>query len=277
MSDFLEKRKKLNKFWLWWNLIEGLVVLAAGVLAIFAGVRNDSSAANIDKVLGYAISIFVVLDGIFRVVMYFVKYEKGVDSTPLLIAGFEIALGALLIYIQVKYSGLLIEALIAFVAIALMVVGALMLTNAIFQITRLHEKLVMPIATIILDAILIGVGVAVLILSSSQDYHNTVTMIMTGAILSIIGLSLVIFAIFTAKKDKKQIEKYEAEEEGDFDVAGTKKGKGKKGKKDPIVAAEPADVIQEAEVIEPENHEVLSHEGNPDQISGPRAIENKDE
>ena len=277
MSEYLEKRKKTNKFWLWWSLIEGIVVLAAGILAIVAGVRNETNG-SIDNILAYAISGFVVLDGICRVVMYFVRFEKGIEATPLIIAGFEVAVGALLIYLQVTHEGILITSLVAFISIALMVMGTLLLVNSIFQIARLHEKLVMPIAVIVLAAILIGVGIAIMILSSSADHHTTITMIMPGSTLAIIGASIFVLGIFASKKDMEEIEKLEAEEEGDYDLAGSKGKKRKKTKKLPEepVDIQKADVIMDAEVVEEPQGKLPPYE-EPTQISGPRAINHKND
>lgn len=275
MSAYLEKRKKMNKFWLTWSVIEAIVILAAGVLAIIAGVREDITG-NIDNILGYAISGFVVLDGIFRIVMFFAKYDRGDESTPLIIAGFEVAIGALLIFLQYKHAGLLIESLVAFISIAMMTMGALLLTYAIFSIARRHEKLVMPIAVIVLAAILIGVGVAVIILQNTGNTHNKITMIMTGSVLGIIGLSLFVMGIFASKKDKKEIEKFEQEESGDYDIAGEpRRKKGKKGPNEEEVVAKQAEVIEDVEVLSPEP--TYNNKGERvDQLGGPRAIESKD-
>lgn len=259
MSEYLEKRKKWNRFWLWWNVIEGLVVLTAGVLAIVGGIQNSNTDGSIDNVLAYAIASFIVLDGIFRVVMFFVRYEKGIEYQPLIVAGFEVSLGTLLILIQLKHSGLLIESLVTFISIALMAIGALLLTTAVFKITKLHEKLVMPIAIIVLAAILVGVGVAIMILSNTQEYHNTLTMIMTGSTLSIVGAAFIFLAIFTARKDKKDIKKAEAEENGDYALVENKGGKPGKGKQE-VTKAEPE--IKDAEIIEP-----LSYD-EPAQLEG---------
>ena len=271
MSEYLQKRKKVNTFWLWWNIIEAIVVLAAGILAIVAGINNNNNNENIDNVLGYAISCFVVLDGIFRVVMYFVRYDKQSESSPLIIAGFEVALGGLLVYIQAKYHGLLIEALVAFISIALMTMGLLFLVFAIYNLTKRRDKLVMPIAVIVLAAILIGVGVALMVLQNTGNYQYAITMIMTGSTLAIVGLSLLIMSVVGAAKDRKQIKKDEQEEQGNYALAEEPEGKkARKGKKGDVVATHD-DNIQEAEIIEPNEAE------DPKAIEGPRAIENKEE
>lgn len=257
MSKALEKSKKLNRFWMWWNIVEAVIILAAGILAIVAGVRNDSSG-NMENVLAYAISGFVILDGILRIVVYFFRYRKGDEVTPLIIAGFQVSIGALLLVLQIK-ANIVIVALINFISIVLMVMGVLILTYSIFQIVRKYAALVIPISTIVLAAVLIGVGIAITILYNSQDTHQQLVLIMTGSIMSIVGLAQFIVTMITAKKAKKEINQYEKEEQGNYDVVDSKKQNA------------PEQKAKTPEVIEAEE----AHE-DPTQIEGPKAIENKE-
>ena len=257
MSKALEKSKKLNHFWMWWNIVEAVIILAAGILAIVAGVRNDSSG-NMENVLAYAISGFVILDGILRIVVYFFRYRKGDEVTPLILAGFQVSIGALLLVLQIK-ANIVIVALINFISIVLMVMGVLILTYSIFQIVRKYAALVIPISTIVLAAVLIGVGIAITILYNSQDTHQQLVLIMTGSIMSIVGLAQFIVTMITAKKAKKEINQYEKEEQGNYDVVDSEK------------QITPEQKAETPEVIEAEE----AHE-DPTQIEGPKAIENKE-
>ncbi|MBQ9457436.1 MAG: hypothetical protein IJU64_02885 [Bacilli bacterium] len=257
MSKALEKSKKLNRFWMWWNIVEAVIILAAGILAIVAGVRNDSSG-NMENVLAYAISGFVILDGILRIVVYFFRYRKGDEVTPLILAGFQVSIGTLLLVLQIK-ANIVIVALINFISIVLMVMGVLILTYSIFQIVRKYAALVIPISTIVLAAVLIGVGIAITILYNSQDTHQQLVLIMTGSIMSIVGLAQFIVTMITAKKAKKEIKQYEKEEQGNYDVVDSKKQNA------------PEQKAETPEVIEAEE----AHE-DPAQIEGPKAIENKE-
>ena len=257
MSKALEKSKKLNRFWMWWNIVEAVIILAAGILAIVAGVRNDSSG-NMENVLAYAISGFVILDGILRIVVYFFRYRKGDEVTPLILAGFQVSIGALLLVLQIK-ANIVIVALINFISIVLMVMGVLILTYSIFQIVRKYAALVIPVSTIVLAAVLIGVGIAITILYNSQDTHQQLVLIMTGSIMSIVGLAQFIVTMITAKKAKKEIKQYEKEEQGNYDVVDSEK------------KIAPEQKAETPEVIEAEE----AHE-DPTQIEGPKAIENKE-
>ena len=259
MSKALEKSKKFNRFWMWWNIIESIVILAAGVLAIVAGIKNDASG-NMEKVLAYVISGFIILDGILRIVLYFFRYRKGDELTPLVIAGFELSLGTLLLVLEIK-AAIVIVALINFIAIVLMVMGALVLTYSIFQIVRKYASLVIPVSTIVLAAVLIGVGIAITILYNSQDTHQQLVLIMTGSIMVIVGLAQFIITLITAKKAKKEINQFEQEEQGNFQVV---KSEGNASKKKEA---------EEPEIIEAEE---ARDEQAPEQIEGPKALENKD-
>ncbi len=257
MSKALEKSKKLNRFWMWWNIVEAVIILAAGILAIVAGVRNDSSG-NMENVLAYAISGFIILDGILRIVVYFFRYRKGDEVTPLILAGFQVSIGALLLVLQIK-ANIVIVALINFISIVLMVMGLLILTYSIFQIVRKYAALVIPVSTIVLAAVLIGVGIAITILYNSQDTHQQLVLIMTGSIMSIVGLAQFIVTMITAKKAKKEINQYEKEEQGNYDVVDSEK-----------------QIAPEKKRKTPEVIEAEEAQENPTQIEGPKALENKE-
>ncbi|MCR5348756.1 MAG: hypothetical protein K6E59_04035 [Bacilli bacterium] len=211
-----EKKKKgrLNAFWFGWNIIESIILFVGGVLAIVAGALGETSqGANqpISNTVAYVISAFVILDGILRIVLHLAYYEKNDEPTPMMIAGFEISLGTLLIILQATH-GLFIEAATHLISIALMVVGALLLVYAIFFIARKLAKLFMPLLEILFSAVLIAVGVTVEILYSTESTRDRLGLIMIGAILVIAAIAIFVIAIITHNKSKKEREEKEAEE-----------------------------------------------------------------
>lgn len=258
MNKSLNTAKKLNTFWFWWNIVEALVILAGGVLAIFAGVKNSASG-NIETILAYAISSFIVLDGLLRIIMFFPKYSKGDELTPLVIAGFEVSIGVLLMILEIKHS-MVIEALVNLIAVLLIVMGALILAFSIFQIVRRLTSLVMPIGQIILGAVLIGVGVAVIILHNTSDTQRQLVLIMTGTILVLVALTQFIVTLITHHHRKKDIAAAENAEIGNYEIEDAKPSR--KGKKKSIPSSE--------EIVDVEEEEKMS-------LNGPKAIEHKDE
>lgn len=262
----ISQRRKVSNFWFVWNLLEAIVLLAGGVLAIVAGImynQNSGTSMTIENVVAYVVGAFIILDGILRVVLFLARFKEGDEQSPMVIAGFEIALGILLVLMQVKFTEVHIftYTVVNLIAIVLMVMGALLLVYAIYFIARKLAKLFMPIVEILFAAILIGVGVVIEVLYNSQDTRDQLVLILTGSILCVISLGMFIIAVVTHNKTKKELDLAEEEEEGDYRVRKDIVGES-------VVDDEPkpADIVDVQEVYREE----------PEKLSGPRAISRKD-
>lgn len=266
MSEVIKKQRNINRFWFVWNLIESFVLLAGGVLAIVAGAlysQGNNTSATIENVVAYVVASFIILDGILRVVLYLARFQQGEEQTPLVVAGFEIALGILLVLMQTKFTQVHIftYTVVNLIAIILMVMGFLLMVYAIFLIARKFAKLFMPIVEMLFAAILIGVGIVIEVLYNSQDTRDQLVLILTGSILCVVAVGMFIVALVTRSKAKKELDEAENAEKGDYEVA-----------KDPIrsqaeVQPKPADIVEVDEVLHEKQGE----------LSGPRAIESKKE
>lgn len=222
MSQETQRKKKVGKFWTAWNIVESLVLIAAGVLSIVAGILHKpaepGTAETIEKTIAYFVASFIILDGILRVVLFLVRYNKNDDTSPFVTSGFELSAGVLIILLQLKYEDFFVYGIVNFVAVLLMVIGILLLTFAIFVLVKKYVKFQMPVLEILLAAILIGVGITIEIIYNTSDAKQKLVLIMAGAILLIAGLSMFIITIVTSKKNKKEIKKAEDEEQGNYDV-----------------------------------------------------------
>lgn len=255
MSEATKKQKKLNTFWFLWNLIESIVLLTGGVLAIVFGVMNNnnsSSSMDIENVVAYLVASFVILDGVLRVVMFLARYNRGDEQSPMIISGFEVALGTLLILIQLRYSAdhIFTYTVVNLVAIILIAIGLLLLVYAIFLIAKKYAKLFMPIVEILFSAVLVGVGVVIEVLYHTESSREQLVLILSGAILSLAAIGMFIITLITRAKAKKELKKAEEEEQGNYEVAG-------EGITD---NTENAPEIIDADLNEPES------------VEGPRAI-----
>ncbi len=263
MSEAIEKQKRINKFWFWWNLIESIVLFAGGVLAIVAGilsgVEGNKAPEGVENAVAYAVAAFVILDGLLRIVMFLARIQKGEEQSPLVIAGFEISLGVLLILIQTHYSnqGIFAYMVVNLIAIVMMVMGALLLVYAIYVIAKKMAKLFMPVMEILFAAILVGVGVVIEVLYNTASSRDQLVLILIGTVLSLAAIGMFVITLITRHKTKKEIDKAEAEDRGDYEVVPHKSGSAKRKKE------ETQDYI-DAEEVHP----------NPDVIEGPKAIEN---
>ena len=197
-------KKGINRLWTIWNLSEEVILLAAGVLAIIVGCLegNEDLRNAIESVIAYAIAAFVILDGLLRLIMVLTKNKKEPDSSIMLISGFEITLG---IVIMIVLKQILIEAMVYFIAVGTIVIGAMFLAFSIFSLVRKTvEKYFMPILEILFGGILIGVGLYIIILYQvDSDAKNRICLILTGSVLAIVAVALAILTLISCKKRKK--------------------------------------------------------------------------
>ena len=274
MSQATKKQRKINKFWFIWNVIESLVLFSGGVLAIVAGVlagKNGSSPQGVESAIAYSVSGFIILDGILRIVMYLARFEKDSEQSPLVIAGFEVSLGILLILLQTHFTDghIFTYMVVNLIAIILMVMGALLLIYAIYVIARHYAKLFMPVVEILFAAILVGVGVVIEVLYNTESSRDQLVLIMTGSILCLAAIGMFVITLVTRAKAKKELDQAEREEEGDYRVEDGNKKR----------AAKPADIVDEPEIIDADPVPPSSSEEpqeKPKKIKGPKALENHD-
>ncbi len=249
MADVKES-KGINKFWTIWNIVEDVILLAAGVLAIVVGCIDGNSDIRdtMGSVITYAIASFIILDGLLRLIMTLLKVKNSGEESIMLVSGFEITLG---IVAMIVLKTVLIEAMVYFIAIGAIVIGAMFLAFSIVSLVRKAvEKFAMPILEIIFGGILIGVGLYIIILYNvSEEAKNRICLILTGSVLSIVAIALAIITLISCKKRKSKA----------LVPADKEKGKGsKKEKKEPKKEEEPN--IKEVDVEDKEEPKVIEAE-----------------
>ncbi len=249
MADVKES-KGINKFWTIWNIVEDVILLAAGVLAIVVGCIDGNSDIRdtMGSVITYAIASFIILDGLLRLIMTLLKVKSSGEESIMLVSGFEITLG---IVAMIVLKTVLIEAMVYFIAIGAIVIGAMFLAFSIVSLVRKAvEKFAMPILEIIFGGILIGVGLYIIILYNvSEEAKNRICLILTGSVLSIVAIALAIITLISCKKRKSKA----------LVPADKEKGKGsKKEKKEPKKEEEPN--IKEVDVEDKEEPKVIEAE-----------------
>lgn len=273
MSQAIQKQRSLNRFWFIWNLIESLVLLGGGVLSIVAGImagQNGSGAPRgIENGIAYAVAGFIILDGILRIVMCLSRFQKDSESSPLVIAGFEVSLGVLLVLMQTHFTDqhIFTYTVVNLIAIILMVMGVLLLVYAIYVIAKKFAKLFMPVVEILFAAILAGVGIVIEVLYNTESSKDQLVLIMTGSILCLAAVGMFVVTLVTRAKAKKELDQAEREENGDYDV-----------RKD---SPQPAPVVKQAEIVDIVDADTVEAQEEPEadpnaqQLGGPRAIGRK--
>ncbi|MBR6226505.1 MAG: hypothetical protein IKQ78_04800 [Bacilli bacterium] len=218
--------KKGGLIWSIWNLIEAALLLTMGILVI-TNCTNSDIQANVFIV----ISIFLMVGGLLKIVANFLPV---IGTTPLevmakqairaqlsydLVIGgtIELAFGVALCVSMTTGDpaaiiGIIMNFIVWLVSGLLIVSGVSLVAFAIgFIVSKLY-KLYMPILEIILGVLLIGAGVAIIILFTNNSE------IVMSIMLVIVGAALVVGAVFKVIGVVKAILKNKEEKEPDENV-----------------------------------------------------------
>ena len=246
--DDEKKVQKFKKIWFIWNLVEAVIILAAGVLAIVFGVLRETGSAQNDSpiqlTVAAAIGAFVILDGLLRILTVLLSIKK-TEQSIMLIGGFEITGGIVVIL----FRDMFVQLIVTFLYVFLIVIGVLMLIFSIYAIAKKIGKLYMPVLEIIFGALLLALGIAVCIMYYNGDSSNKIVLIVIGVIMAAFGITQGIIAVVSYKK-KTIVENDIAEDAAsNVPAAPEEKKMKKKGKKEK--EKEPEEVIDvEAKDVE---------------------------
>ena len=250
-----KEKKPFNfqKFWCIWNLAEAVLLLLAGVLSIVFGVLydkdGDASKVVISNVLPYVVGAFVAMDAALRIVLGVNFKGKETDESVMLVGGFELTAGILIMIFHDIFTRLIINA----IAVLLIVIGLLMLLFSVITIIKKSQKLFIPILEILFAAILVAVGIVVLVLFYTQKDTNQIVLITSGAIFSLAGIAQVIITAIKlhrlSKEEKKIIEEPKDEDiQTSSPVEETKAEEPASPKQEPTIEAKKE--IKEIEVMD---------------------------
>ena len=216
--EYVEKtsEEKFQSFWLAWNIIEDLLLIIAGALAIVLGILSSDEQGFISgdnqvitNIILYSIAAFVVLDGLLRTVLLAKNYKKS-ESSAYLIGGFEVTVG---IVLMIMGAQTFFNLIINFLGVFLIVMGALLLFVSISAIVKKLESRFMPVLEILFGAILVSFGVALMIIYHTGEavVRNRVSFILIGIILALAGIAMLI-GIVIGRKKKAHDEKKQAKQ-----------------------------------------------------------------
>lgn len=192
-----------EKFWCVWNIVEATLILAAGICAlIFLAISHEDvsqSGIVLNNILPYVVGAFVVMDATLRVILALNARGKETDESILLVAGFEFTAGALIMIFHDQFTRLIINA----IAILMIAIGILMALFSAMVIVKKSKKLFVPIMEIIFAAILVGVGIAVLVLYYMPSSTDLLVLIVAGIIFTMVGLGQLIVSCIKLSKLRK--------------------------------------------------------------------------
>lgn len=250
----LTLEEKMSRIWTIWNIVEAVILLAAGVLAILFGAKiiggDDASHGTANLILGIVIGAFIILDGILRFIMGITKFREAKNESTNLISAFEISIGVTIIMMHEVF----LKAAIYFIATLLITVGVLMIIDAVSIIIKKLKTLYIPILTIIFAALLVGLGITIYVLyNTDNESFEQVVNIAFGIVLILVGAALAILTLVHNVKSKK-------EKDGKKAPDTVKTPDGSEVKEAAVEDAEPSkslpsNDVQDAEVSDPEPQE----------------------
>ena len=264
-AQLMEDKMTLNKFWGIWNFVEAGIILVAGVLAITMGFLNSSDSSDnlqktinvITNILPFLVGGFVIMDAILRLVLSITKTSHESDESILLIGGFELTAGILLMIFYDEFTKLIIHA----IGILMIVIGVIFLVFSVLAIAQKRKKLFVPILEIVFASALVAVGVAIEIIYgvSGNETRTRLVLIIAGFIFAIVAIAQIVITAITLRKAKKEDKVF-----ADVEII------------DPNKPAGSSETFQETK--QPEVIDVDANESHPELTGGdPKAIEHKDE
>ena len=208
------EEEKFQSVWFVWNIVEDLLLLVAGILAIVLGIISNKDGAIssnsdvINNIILYAISIFIILDGLLRTILLAKNYKHS-EYSAYLVGGFEITLG---IVLMIMGADTFFKLIINFLGVFLLVIGSLLLFISIMAIVKKIESRFMPILEILFGAILVGFGIALLIIyhAGEMELRNRLSFILIGVILALTGIAMLIGLLIGRRKKAKEDKKNRA-------------------------------------------------------------------
>ncbi len=199
-------KASFGRVWSIWNFVEAALLLIAGGLCIGFSFTDQATQQNVhlELILAIVSGALIILDGGLRIIMNLLHLKES-DQSIIVIGGFEITAGIVVMLI----SEMFVRIIVNFLAIAMIVIGTLFILFSILRIVKLKDKPFMPIMEIIFAAILIGFGVATLIIYYTQDNNNMLILILMGTIFAIAGIAMAIISGISLHRAKKKEEGYQ--------------------------------------------------------------------
>ena len=183
-----------------WQFVEAALFVTLGIVTIVF-----SNNETYWKVIGYVTGALLAVDGLLRIVMYFVNEDVDAAKVNLIICISEVTL-AVFIFIC---SEVVVYYFTLLVAILLLVLGFVSLVDSIVKIAKKTEKVSIAILRIIVGAALIALGIVALCFfpynRSVSSSVNTISimLIISGVITAIAGVALAIFTGVCIHRIKK--------------------------------------------------------------------------
>lgn len=220
----MEKIKNSKTIWVICRIIEAVILVVAGILAIVYYNNKDFY-----KIIFIVVGAFAILDALIIATKYFIEpVEQLVKGKGLALASCELAVGIVLCIKPNLLPDVISQVFGLFLGVYLIAMAVIFVVQGLIKI-RIKFR---PIAAIILDFVLAAIGVALgvlVIYYYSSDVFFKVVFI-------IIGVFLVLSGILVAASSFRPIDHKDDENGGDDNAEKSEEQKGK------VVEADSTDV-----------------------------------
>ena len=213
-NDAIFEEKRVNRgmnmargstFYMIWNIVEALILLAGGILCIVFSDNKD-----LQKTFLTIISIFLIVDGGLRILVNFLPIitlvnKKKITSGLVVTGAVELAIG-ITILCDIMSNGeevinTILKFLSLFVGIVLLVLGAISLIYSIgFASNKFLNLRKFSICGLIVAAGLITLGVVCIIYLKDSEVTNKIALIIAGIFLAFTGVVQFLTAILEHRK-----------------------------------------------------------------------------
>lgn len=196
--------EKAKKTWIVLRVIEALILLTIGVLAI---VYSDNETFK--KIIFYVIGGVLIFDGIIRVVRYYIEPITASSIGEGLISSiFELAVGITMIIkvtdIVTFFSGVLIW----FACILMFCGAATIITGTTVAVVKKERKMWIAVIEYVLAACLIACGVVIIVKKSDAEaIMMKIAIILAGLFIIAVGIFALVstFVPFQKLKAKRPV------------------------------------------------------------------------
>src|SRR5574344_973797 len=196
--------EKAKRTWVILRVIEGLILIALGVLAI---VYSDNDTFK--NIIFYVIGGVLCFDGIIRVIRYYIEPVTAASVGEGLISSiFEISVGLVFIVKASAIVDMFNQVLVFFAVILMFCAAATLITGSTVALIKRERKLWIAVIEFVVAACLIAGGVTILVKNSdAEKVMLRIAIILAGIFILAVGCVAIVtaFVPFARLKPKKPI------------------------------------------------------------------------
>lgn len=209
-----EKIKQVEKIWAIIRVIESLILMTVGVLAIVYSNNQD-----FQKWILIILGIFLVIDGIICIIKYYFEPIEAAAITQEFITGvFEISIGVLFWLDSDTIVNLVQQLVVHLIAVVCLCFALTFIIGATIGILKKQRKMWIAVTEYFFAALFIAGGVLLFVYKKdAKDIINQIVLIICGLLLIAAGIYALVTAFLPFRRQKPKpvkAEKVDMSKEG---------------------------------------------------------------